>query len=239
MRMFLICYKCASQNDFNESLTAVELEENGLYRMTCARGHKNVMSLQQMKFEVLFEVGVHAIIDGYYIEAVSAFTSAFERFLEFYVELQCFRQGISESTYVAAWKQVSNQSERQLGAFIFTYLAETHESPVLLTNAAIKFRNGVIHKGIFPTRKEAFEYGEQVLNAIAPILARVRSDADAEVQKLVFRHIQRVREGIPNTEGGYMCLGTILSLSRATTEKQYSLQEWIEMLEQRGRGYPR
>lgn len=221
----------------NLQQTAVQLEDSGLYRMTCAAGHETVTSLQQMRFEILFDLGAHAIIDGYYIEAVSSFASALERFFEFYVDIQCLRRGITESVYSEAWKQVSNQSERQLGAFIFMYLAETRESPRLLPPKAIEFRNGVIHKGKLPSREQTVEFGEHVLNVIVPILAKVRIDAEADVQKLVGRHIVQIRKGIPSSDGGYMCMPTIISLSRATTEKQPSLREWISQYEAERRRY--
>lgn len=68
--------------------TAVEVRDENHYALTCPKGHRNVVVLQQQKFEVLFEIGAHAIEDGYYREAVSSFTASLERFYEFFVRAQ-------------------------------------------------------------------------------------------------------------------------------------------------------
>jgi hypothetical protein len=116
------------------------VEESGLYRMKCDRGHETVTCLQQMKFEVLMDLAAYAITDGYYREAVSSFAAALERFQEFYIRVQCDRQKIAAAGVEAAWKHVSAQSERQLGAFAFAYLGANGTPPPMLSPKDVKFR---------------------------------------------------------------------------------------------------
>jgi hypothetical protein len=114
MRIYLTCMKCMSEGVPPTEFVAAELENSGLYRMVCTnRNHETVTCLQAQKFEVLFELATHAIVDGYYRDAVSSFTSSLERFFEFCVELFCYKHGVNEMDLENAWKHVSSQSERQ------------------------------------------------------------------------------------------------------------------------------
>jgi hypothetical protein len=107
----------------------VEWQDDGRYEVTCPKGHTSITILQEQKFELLFDIGAYALIDGYYREAVSSFTSSLERFYEFFVASVLFENGIGEDVLTSTWKQVVNQSERQLGAFMFLYVREfTHPS---------------------------------------------------------------------------------------------------------------
>ncbi len=229
MRLHLICPKCT---DFTNPRSAmktfvrVQLEESGLYTLLCPAGHTTEFYLQQMKFELLFDLGLHAVIDGYYREAVSAFSSCFERFSEFYIELQCYRLGIDEQVYRDAWRHVANQSERQLGAFVFMHLTETKRAPQLLPQKATTFRNAVIHKGRFPDESEAIDFGRQVFAIIRPTLSRLLSEQAADVQQMVFRHLKR----IPKTSDDNCCVSipTLLSMSR---KDAHGFDDWMAILE--------
>jgi len=122
------------------------------------------------KFDVLFEMASIALIEGYYREAVSNFAASLERFLEFYVDFACFEDGIFATEFELAWKQMSSQSERQIGAFLFTYLCRTGKALRYLDNKQVQFRNAVIHKGYIPGYDETFEYGKAVLAYMDPIM---------------------------------------------------------------------
>ncbi len=53
------------------------------------------------------------------VKLISSFTSSLERFYEFCIKVFCENNSMNDDTYNKVWKQVSNQSERQLGAFYF------------------------------------------------------------------------------------------------------------------------
>lgn len=165
----------------------VEVREDGIYEIECIDGHKTINLVTLQKFQILFEIGSHAVVDGYYREAVSSFTSCLERFYEFYIKVMCLKHGINSPDFEASWKPIKNQSERQLGAFIFLYLLENKHAPVLLSNKMIEFRNAVVHKGNIPKREQAVEYGEYILNNIRSMIREINS-ANPELLKLADFH---------------------------------------------------
>ncbi len=76
----------------------INIRDDGIYEATCPEGHKTYTLLQQLLFEVLFDIGAYAITDGYYREAVSSFTASLERFYEFYVKVISLKYGVSPKT---------------------------------------------------------------------------------------------------------------------------------------------
>jgi len=149
MKIHTSCNECAMDRDIGDHPEAlyVDLTDDWIITATCSMGHKLAFALQQQKFEVLLEMGAMALLDGYYREAVATFAAAQERFLEFFIRAVCYAREVSGSAFDGAWKAVSSQSERQLGAFIFLYLLLEGAPPPLKDTT--KFRNDVIHKGAF------------------------------------------------------------------------------------------
>jgi hypothetical protein len=240
MRMYLLCNKCFWEfgppvSGAPSIWVAAHLEDSGLYRMTCPRGHETVVCLQEMKFEILFDLGAYAIIDGYHREAVASFASALERFYEFYIRIQCDRSNVPAAVFEQAWKSVSNQSERQLGAFMFTYLMENKALAPVLSNEVAKFRNAVIHKGKIPSREEAIDFGERCAEIILPVLSVLRSDAPHYLNQAVGRYVSQLMQKVTVPDVSTMSSVTMISIGRATSEPQPSLREWLVQLEQRRR----
>ncbi len=234
MRLPFTCMKCTFGGDGNGHPPYpkyVELRDDGRYEFTCEKGHTTVTVLQEQKFEVLFDLGAYAILDGYYREGVASFTSSLERFYEFFIKAALFEDGLEEAAVAEAWKQVSSQSERQLGAFIFLYLKCFSEKPALLRQKQIKFRNEVIHKGKIPSRNEAVEYGQEVLDAIRPILRRVKTTFPKGMEKTVFQHLMNSRKADESQPVGTMSIATIVSLNdgsgkEPTLEEALSEKQW-------------
>ena len=230
MRIPLSCMKCAQQGT-DPNVTLAEVREDGLYALRCEQGHESVTCLQEMKFEVLFELAAYAILDGYYRDAVSSFTASLERFYEFYISVICDQRGLHEEQFVSTWKRISAQSERQLGAFVFLYLSETKSEPELLSNKHTQFRNEVIHKGRIPYRDEAVDYGNSVLELIAPVLQVLKENSHEQVQRIVHRHVSDARRRLDTKlPMSTMCLPTTLSISRGATMPQPSLEDTLERL---------
>ena len=121
MRITLICPQCAQQGGAG-IFTLAALNDEGLHEIICAAGHKTIHVLQEQRFEVLAEVGLQAILDGYFREAVVSFAASLERFYEFYFQIICGARGLNEQQMTAAWKSVTKQSERQIGAYVAAYL---------------------------------------------------------------------------------------------------------------------
>jgi hypothetical protein len=204
--------------------------------MKCRSRHETVTCLQEQKFELMFDLGANAIVDGYYREAVSSFTSGLERFYEFYVQVLCEKADVPEEAFDATWRTVAAQSERQLGAFAFLSLIEKKAPPQLLPAAKSKFRNDVIHKGKIPSRQGAVDYGQEVLDLETPVLRELKIQYPEQVGRIVGRHVSATRKqiaGAPHVS--FMSIGTTISISRANSEPQPTLQDKLLELERKRR----
>jgi hypothetical protein len=158
-----------------------QVNNNGIYEFTCLKGHKAKTVIDNINFEILFEYGLNAIVDGYYRESVSSLTSAMERYFEFFIKTILRASKIDFDLIDKSWKKISNQSERQLGAYIMLYLKSFGEEPLLLNpNSEIPFRNKVIHKGYIPTKKETIKFGNSVMKIIEESLLKLKSKYPSE-----------------------------------------------------------
>ena len=98
---------------------------------------------------------------------------------------------VSDESSDKVWKQISNYSERQFGAFVFAYSIDTNQPPPVLTQKCVEFRNAVIHKGKFPTREEAIKFGEEVAAVAQEILSRLKNERCKDaVQQLILRRLR-------------------------------------------------
>jgi hypothetical protein len=208
----------------------VELRDDGLYTATCPRGHVTVTAIQEQKFEVLFDLGVTALLDGYSREAVSSIAASLERFFEYYVMVVSLKHGIAYDEFRKAWDPISRLSEHQLGAFLFLYVLENKRAlePLLLdakphfdgrskgdTPTWSAFRNDAIHKGYIPPALEVIEYGNLVYQFIYRRIGELKASAAEFMSKATFHHVARGH----GTGGGQpvstMSVPTLISLARA------------------------
>ena len=156
MHLNLICGECIKESlksnyIFDDELIVPvsQIAESGIDSVTCNKGHKTKVTLRNAKFELLFDLGLNGLTDGYFSEGVSRFTASLERFYEFFIKV-ALNNEIHDSVFEEAWKTIKNQSERQLGAYIFLYVKEIKKIPLLLNSKSISFRNDVTHKGSIP-----------------------------------------------------------------------------------------
>ena len=63
------------------------IREGGLYTGKCPNGHDLLVTTQTLRHEMLFEIALNAIVDGYRREAISSFSAAVERFFEFAIRV--------------------------------------------------------------------------------------------------------------------------------------------------------
>lgn len=215
MKLLMPCMICFQElGKPTDEFVTLEFRDDGRYEVCCSQGHTSVTVLQQQKFEILFDIGANAIIDGYYREAISSFTSSLERFYEFCIKVFCENNSMNDDTYLKVWKQVSNQSERQLGAFLFLWTNKFNEAPELLTNKDTKFRNEVIHKGKIPAKEEALIFGNTILKIIRPKIKQLQSLFKEEILSVISKHIRDCfKIGKDQISGGTIGINTIISLS--------------------------
>jgi hypothetical protein len=177
-----VCGGCQCDDDHRFPV-ACDISDDNIYRVVCPDGHQSYVGLRMYKFEILFEMGSIALIEGYYREAVANFVASLERFLEFYIDFACYEDGIDVQEFKLAWKQVSSQSERQIGAFLFSYLRRTGKALKYLDNKNVQFRNEVIHKGYIPNFDETFAFGQAVLEYMDPIMFELEQNHSMKLRE--------------------------------------------------------
>ena len=186
MLLKLICFDCIMEQINNGvphktsgspiSTPLEQVNNSGIYDVKCSKGHNSKTIIVNIDFEILFDYGLNAIIDGYYREAVSSLTSSMERYFEFFIKAILRNSKLQFDDINKIWKNVSNQSERQLGAYIFLYSQTFGDEPLLLnTNKEVPFRNSVIHKGYLPSKDETIEYAKTILNIIETSLIKLKT----------------------------------------------------------------
>lgn len=202
MKLPFICSDCTFEitnpKEYEEHINYVNVKDSKIYELECKKGHKNVMVINHLNHEVLFEIGVQALFDGYYREAFSSFAAALERFYEFYIQVGMEVMDVSLEEFDKCWKDVSTSSERQLGAYLFVYLLLNKKKPEVLKDKFRAKRNNVIHKGEIPNYEQAIEYGEQVYNEIMQVLTELKYNYENEMisvsNKFIFNNLNRARE---------------------------------------------
>ncbi|MBD3342451.1 MAG: hypothetical protein GF353_25350 [Candidatus Lokiarchaeota archaeon] len=216
MKLPIFCVQCATdKKQKTNQMTMVDIRDDGLYQTVCENNHVNIVALQQQKFEILFDIGAYAILDGYYREAVSSFTTCIERFYEYYIKVISLKHEISEEVFLKSWKIVSKQSERQLGAFIYLFTIEKKCAPTLLSNSNIEFRNAVIHKGKIPEEKDAIKYGNDVLKIVRPILYDLKMNYTKYVDKTIIQYLEAIKQKTPDKKNpNVMFISTVLSIAK-------------------------
>lgn len=222
----------------------VEIRDDGLYSSTCSKGHTTLTVVQQQKFEVLFDIGAMALIDGYPREAVTSMAAALERFYEFYITVICLKHDIDMKTFQKTWKHVAAQSERQFGAYLFAYLIDHQgvEPPVIdnekpqieaLSKSKTKtwkeFRNAVIHKGFIPSTSETLAYGNIVYHHMNELIKDLKDRSGEFIQKATFHHIARANKAAQGAVFSTMSIPTIVSLVRNEARPE-SLEKALESL---------
>jgi hypothetical protein len=138
---------------------------SGKLTLRCEQGHLTEVTLPIPAFELLFDFGCSALLDGYPREAVTAFASSFERFQEFTCRFLFARRNVSFEGVDAWWKEVAKKSEGQKGSFVALWIAEFFRPPPLLKRGLDELRNDCVHNGRIPPESKAKEYGEAVLRA--------------------------------------------------------------------------
>jgi hypothetical protein len=239
MRILITCQKCENLKDHSGGagfvLYSTDLLDEGFVKLHCENGHHTLMTINAHKFELLAEVGMNAIVDGYRREAVSSFSSALERFQEFYIRVAATSKNLPVETVNAAWKPVSRQSERQLGAFIFVHTLTEGTPPPMLASKCAEFRNDVIHKGAIPTEQEATNYAQAVIDVINPTLGILRAQHASAVRKLENARLAEgaFRRSTEPAQQFLMEMETLLSASRKSHAQSPTVEQWVQKQKQR------
>jgi len=172
LRFLTSCMQCNRDRQDGDDIGWIKVapNEDGVTIEVCKNGHKFAHIIQQHKFELLSQMAVLAIHDGYYRDAIVSFSACLERLREFFYFVSCLKSGISIEQYAKSWKPMANQSERQLGAFIASFVFETGSAPTSLSTKWQGVRNDVVHKGKFADREMALDFGQEITNLANEII---------------------------------------------------------------------
>lgn len=213
----------------------VELNDENLYEFICPKNHRSLTQLQEQKFEILFDIASLALIDGYTKEAVSSYSSSLERFIEYCLLIISLKNSVSIGCFSKTWKQMANQSERQLGAFLILCLQEGIVNRIEENRSA--FRNKVIHKGYIPSSKEAIDYGQYIMSFIQNTLKELNQTSNEFLQKAMHIHLTKNGDKLPaNVRLANASMPTIISL-RSVQNIDYgniSLMEALDSVNENG-----
>ncbi|SHJ15223.1 hypothetical protein [Propionispora hippei] len=213
MKVFINCIECqreAGLPSFN--FAEVDVNNDFYFNTTCEKGHKTITLLQEERFEVLFEFGCGALLDGYYRETVSSIAAAIERYHEFFMRVVVIQNGFPMDKFDEIWKWMSNQSERQLGAFYLTYLSEFKNVPQNFVEKHAPFRNKVVHKGYIPNKDEANNYAKEAYGYIVHSLQVLKSTYSESINKLIFMNLQNATSANNKLPVSTMGVNSIIGL---------------------------
>lgn len=237
MKIDLICATCVQAGEVLTSLDSVrietELNDDGFYEAICQKGHKIVAATQNPKYELLFDFGGLALLDGYTRESVSSFAASIERFYEFYIKLAAIINKIENFEFEGFWKKVSKQSERQLGGFLYAYLLMNNRSPQIFSEKMVHFRNNVIHNGRIPKTEDVIEFGD----AIGKYINRCVWELGAKYKEPMMQEVGErlvsfsAKYGSASIQTQTMVVPTMLSSARNDSSGEFDLMAKLKELE--------
>ncbi|WP_426065239.1 hypothetical protein [Flavobacterium sp. DSP2-3-1] len=213
----------------------VELDNENIHKFICPKGHSSFTQLQEQKFQILFDLASMALNDGYTKEAVSSYSGALERFIEYFILVSSLRNSVTLENFSNTWKQMSNQSERQLGAYFILRLQEG--KPTNWDEKKSAFRNNSIHKGYIPSSEEAIEYGQYVLTFIRTTLKELNSTSKEFLQKATLIHLSKNGEKLPkNVRLSNSSIPTIITIRDIESEDygKNTLKEELNSIKENG-----
>lgn len=151
--------------------TVLPAREDRVYRWTCPAGHEQAATLVGSHLDLLTEVAVQALADGYTREAYLSFMGAIERLMEAFVRAVWATKGVDLQIQDAAWKSAKNSSERQLGLFLATWTLTQSTPYISLPRWVPEERNMVVHQGKIPTDLEGLKFGQAAIDWMIPVIS--------------------------------------------------------------------
>jgi hypothetical protein len=213
MRIALLCAECAKATSGIGAWFTATIREDGLYTGKCPNGHDLLLATQTLPHEMLFDIALNAIVDRYHRDAVSSFAAAIERFFEYATRVIAKKRQVPAEKFTEAWKEVAQQSERQLGAYIFLWLVEFGSAPDLLSNSMTKLRNAVVHKGRLPERSDAIAFGEAAYKVIQEGVRKLRATHLDDMNKTMVEYMAPTVEKMgPRYPRGFQVTSTALNV---------------------------
>ena len=232
MKLILTCKKCVETGYERPQWTYVEPVDEDLYEVICDKLHKTRVILEEQQFEVLFDSGAMALVDGYYRDSVVTFSSALEKFYSFFLELILAHHKIKYSEYKNIWNMVESSSERLAGAFYFTYLLEFKKEPVRISPEFISFRNEVVNEKYNPKYEEAFEYGEYLFKYMMSYLDFLSLNYSESLKEFIVNRMIRLNEKGKKLKKEIVVLPVPTIIHPPKDDKTFSYKSFKEALKE-------
>ena len=200
MRILVHCTRCLQEleqkgvipkeGSFDSSVVTflADFGDQFVARGTCPHGHKYIGYITKERYDVLYESAVLSFLMGFELEAVLGFAASLERAQELFTLASLRSTGPDPQIIERMWKQVSRQSERQLGAFLTQWLI-TNNAVFETSQAMVEFRNKVVHRGHIPLREETIKYGSWVNDRLFDIIEASRRWKDGPVKEIWNAHV--------------------------------------------------
>lgn len=195
------------------------IADAGYITVECKQGHTAPLIFDERKHDLLFQSGCLAFLDGYEREAVASFAASVERLWEFYLRVIATSRSVDPTRFDAVWKQLSRQSERQLGAFMMTYVLEGTDS-YDLRQSQIEFRNKVIHQGYIPTEKEVSDYGEYIFTQIRDVMKVLEQNHKSALDSEIARELAQIQAKVPDKKPAARFKASVALLPPGKSEAQ-------------------
>lgn len=241
MHLKVKCNDCFQAGQKHESY--IELTDDIYYKFECENGHRKNIILQERKFEILFEFGAIALMEGFTREAVSSFAASLERFYEYFLKTLMLHRGISFEQIAEMWKDMDKQSERQLGAFLTIYTTHFNQPPTRIDGkeysryfknsnhpSVTSFRNAVIHKGYIPKYDEVLAYGEAIKFFISETLKLIYTKEYIETHLLLTKLTRQSLE--INKDFGLTSIWSLPTILKWTVPDNLNRSTLKEVLEE-------
>lgn len=200
MRILVHCTTCLhdleekgaipAQGSFDSSLVTflADFGDDFVARGHCPHGHKYIGYITKERYDVLYESAVLSFLMGFELEAVIGFAASLERAQELFTLAALRSIQLDLKIIEKMWRQVSRQSERQLGAFLAQWLITT-KCNFEINQVMIEFRNKVVHRGHIPLHEEARSYASWVNDRLFDIIEVMRRWKDGPLKDIRNSHI--------------------------------------------------
>ena len=173
------------------------LTDEGYILVKCPKGHESVVVYDERRHDTLFQSACYAYLSGYEREAVSGFAAAIERAYEFFIRVVARKVGMSSSVFDPTWKIMTKQSERQFGCFVMLYAMET-QTPYLIDNKQVAFRNSVIHQGYLPKAQETWDFANSVFTTKVHLVKLLQERCAHAVEEIVREDLEEAKVKAPS-----------------------------------------
>lgn len=142
-----------------------------------------VQILNNPNHELLFESGAVALLFGFHREALTSFHFALERFYVFATKVLAHHLGADEEHVLFTLNKQVNRSERELGAFAFTYLLALKRPFKFPGGSFVNQRNNVVHAGAIPSYADALNHGQTVYTTVRTLSEDLMSVAPKSAEQ--------------------------------------------------------